>query len=70
MIFKNKPQPMCCMCEFSSEDSSGNLVCSKKNKQVSEEDKCRKFRYDIFKKKVIPKKNIDFSKYSEEDFRL
>ena len=70
MIFKNQPKPMCCFCEFSSEDDSGAIICSKKNKQVAEDDKCRKYKYDIFKKKIIPKKNIDFSKYSKEDFRL
>ena len=70
MIFKNKPNPMCCLCEFSSEDSSGKFFCSQKNKEVSEDDKCRKYKYDIFKKKILPEKKIDFSKYSKEDFRL
>ena len=70
MIFKNQPKPMCCFCEFSTENEAGEFICSKKNKQVSEDDKCRKYKYDIFKKKIVPKKNIDFSKYSKEDFRL
>lgn len=70
MIFKNKPDPMCCFCQFMTEDSSGKLFCSQKNKEVAEEDKCRKYKYDIFKKKILPKKKLDFSKYSKEDFRL
>lgn len=53
-----------------TEDSSGKLFCSQKNKEVSEEDKCRRYKYDIFKKKILPKKKLDFSKYSKEDFRL
>ena len=70
MIFKSKPKPMCCMCEFVKGETDGGLLCSLKNKQVAEDDKCRKYRYDIFKKRILPKKDIDFSKYSEEDFRL
>ena len=69
MIFKNKQKPLCAMCEFSKSDED-KLYCTVKDREVSEDDSCRKYKYDIFKKKVIPKKKIDFDKYSQEDFRL
>ncbi len=69
MIFKNKQKPMCSLCEF-AKFNDDEIFCTIKEKVVSEDDSCRKYKYDIFKKKVIPKKKIDFNKYSQEDFRL
>ena len=71
MIFNGAESPKCFFCEYSEKtDEDGIYICKKKNKTVSENDLCRKYKYDVFKREVKRKKKIEFSKFSEEDFKL
>lgn len=69
MLFRKKIERSCTYCLFGTRLEDGVILCSKKGIK-SEEDKCRKFRYDPCKR--IPKKAkaLDFSKYENEDYSL
>lgn len=71
MIFKRKDDAMCVYCVHSEKCSEEDYVfCSKKRKQVKEHSSCLRYEYDIFKREVKRKKKPDFSRFSEEDFKL
>lgn len=71
MIFKGVENPKCYFCQYSKKtEIEEELFCEKKKKTVSEDYVCRKYKYDIFKRDVKRKKKIDFSRFSEDDFKL
>ena len=61
--------PACSYCSFGTQLEDGSILCIKKGLRT-QEDSCRKFKYDPCKR--IPKKMkaLDFSKYDDMDFSL
>ncbi len=71
MFYRGDEEKMCFLCEYSEKtDNEEILFCKKKNKNVSENSLCRKYKYDIFKREIKRKAKKDFSKFSKEDFEL
>ena len=71
MIYKGVDNPRCVFCVNSKKCDEDEMVfCAKKNKNVKEDFVCRKYEYDIFKREIKRKKKPDFSRFSEEEFRL
>jgi len=48
---------------------NGQYLCIKKG-IVDSAGKCRRFRYDPFKRTPVKPKSLDFSKYEQEDYSL
>lgn len=69
MIYSETENPKCCMCVYAEKSVSGNAECSFKG-TVPEDFCCKKFKYDIFKKTIKPKKVLRKNKFSEEDFMI
>ncbi len=70
MIYSKVDNPKCATCVFADLKGNGaNALCEIKG-SVPADFCCKKYKYDIFKKKIIPKKNLDLEKYSEKDFSL
>lgn len=69
MLFRKKIERSCAYCLYGARLEDGVILCSKKGMKT-QQDKCRKFKYDPTKR--IPKKAkaLDFSKYENEDFSL
>ena len=69
MLFRKKMEHLCAYCESGTALEDGQILCARKGLRMSEE-KCWRFRYDPCKR--IPKraKELDFSKYDQEDFTL
>lgn len=69
MIYSETENPKCCMCVYAEKVVSGNAECSFKG-IVPEDFCCKKFKYDIFKKTIKPKKVLRKHNFSEEDFMI
>lgn len=69
MLFRKKHPRFCQYCIYSTSMQDGQVLCSKKGIR-QEGSSCGSFRYDPCKR--IPPKNtmLNFSQYSEEDFKL
>ena len=62
--------PACAYCAKGDVASDKiNVLCMKKGIR-SQDDKCRKFKYDPCKRIPAKAKAMDFSKYNEDDFSL
>lgn len=69
-MFKDVESPKCYFCEHGKRiPNTSDVICSKKG-IVSEEYVCKKYSYDIFKREVKRKANLNTSKFSREDFEL
>ena len=69
-MFKDVESPKCYFCEHGKRiPNTSDVICSKKG-IVSEEYVCKKYSYDIFKREVKRKANLNTSKFSKEDFEL
>ena len=68
MVFFNKDYKYCCYCVYSiKSDCDNDIFCSYRG-VVSAYDNCRKFKYDILKRKPV---RTEISKnYSPDDFKL
>ena len=62
----------CFSCEhFRRDEQTGETICIKrKNTPVSEDDVCRKYKYNIFAKQVSRKKELKLDKFDMTDFTL
>ena len=69
MLFRKKLPHSCSYCKFSAKLNEEKILCSKKGIK-SCADKCRRFRYDPFKRIPSKQKALDFSKYHEDDYSL
>ena len=70
MIYSKVENPKCGLCTHSdSNKTSGNILCDIKG-TVPADFCCKKFTYDIFKKKIKPRQNRNVKEYSTEDFSL
>lgn len=69
MLFRKDIQKSCQYCLFGAAMEEDLILCSKKGIK-SCADKCRRFRYDPFKRIPSKQKTLDFSKYHEDDYSL
>ena len=69
MIYSEEIDRKCALCQFGEPIPETLEVLCKKYGVVEYNYVCKKYKYDIFKKKVKRKKDIDTG-YSEEDFSI
>lgn len=69
MLFRKDIKRCCGYCIFSQRDGDETMTCSKKG-AVSEEQVCLLYRYDPCKRIPPKAKALDFSQYSDDDFKL
>ena len=68
MIYSKVENPKCHLCIHADKNNkSGNLLCEIRG-TVPADFACKKFKYDIFKKTLKPKRNADKKSYSPDDF--
>lgn len=69
MLFRKKIERSCSYCLHCTNLDDETILCSKKGIR-NPEQKCRKFKYDPFKRIPRKAKPIDFSKYDSNDYSL
>lgn len=70
MIYSAPENPRCSFCAHSnSNKESGNILCDIKG-TVPADYACKKFKYDIFKKKIKPRKAKKMPSFTPDDFSL
>lgn len=69
MLFRKDITRCCAYCQYADTERNGSLKCSKKG-SVEEDNSCLFFRYDPLKRKPVKAKAMDFTQYSEDDFKL
>ena len=70
MIYSETENPECVICVHAKSGTvSGNVTCDIKG-TVPEDFCCKRFKYDIFKRKVHPKKTFLQKNFSKEDFEI
>ncbi len=69
MLFRKDITKCCAYCQYAEEEINGSLKCRKKG-AVDEDKYCIFYRYDPLKRKPVKAKAVDFSQYSEDDFKL
>ncbi len=70
MIYSKVENPKCSLCVYADKNkTSGNVLCDIKG-TVPADFVCKKFKYDIFKKTVKPKKAIGTKKFCADDFSV
>lgn len=70
MIYLKQENPKCTTCIHAVlKENDGNARCDIKG-TVPADFCCKKYKYDIFKKKIKPRKKLNLSRYSTEDFSL
>lgn len=69
MLFRKKIQRSCAYCVYGAHLEDGMILCSKRGFRT-EEDQCRKFRYDPCKRVPHKAKAIDFTQFDERDYSL
>lgn len=69
MLFRKKIERSCLYCTCSTKLNEDQMLCIRRG-IVSADNKCRKFRYDPFKRIPAKPKALDLSKYDGDDFSL
>ena len=70
MIYSDEINKICAVCVMATESGDGEILCTKKNKTFpATTTGCRKFRYDILKKRVKRMRRLK-TDYKKEDFTL
>ncbi len=69
MLFQKNIEPRCVYCAKGAPLGEGQILCAKKG-VVSAGGRCGSFRYDPLKRTPPKPAAPDFSKLSDEDFRL
>ena len=70
MIYSDEINKICAVCVMAHETDGGEILCTKKNKTFpAGTEACKKFRYDILKKKVKRMRRLK-TDYKKEDFTL
>ena len=70
MLFRRKIPRSCTYCKFAAKLGNEQILCSKKGIVLPCPSACRKFRYDPCKRIPPKAKAMDFSQYSQDDFKL
>ena len=68
-LFQKKIEPRCAYCSRSRTLSDEQIVCDKKG-VMSAGSSCRAFKYDPLKRVPPRPAKADFSRLSDEDFKL
>lgn len=69
VLFRKKITRSCAYCLYGSKLDENAALCVKKG-LCTQQDGCRKFKYDPLKRIPVRRRAMDFSKYSQEDFSL
>lgn len=69
MLFRKKIQKSCSYCQHGAKLDENMVLCTKRG-MVSTDSKCRKFKYDPFKRVPLKAKAPDFKKYEDADYSL
>ena len=70
LIYSKLENPRCNLCVYADQNkTSGNILCELKG-TVPADFVCKKFKYDIFKKTVKPRKKLEKSRFTSEDFSV
>lgn len=69
MLFRKKIEKSCGYCVYGVKMEDSTIICSKKGFRT-EEDSCRRFRYDPCKRVPFKAKAMDFSQFQDSDFSL
>ena len=69
MLFRKNIQKSCEYCTHGTILENDQILCVKRG-LTGNVEKCRKFRYDPFKRAPRKPKAIDFSQYDDDDFSL
>ena len=69
MLFRKKIDRSCAYCLLGARLEDGQILCVKRGMRT-EDDKCRRFKYDPCKRIPSKAKALDLSKYDKEDFSL
>lgn len=69
MLFRKDIEKYCTYCAHSRPLNEEQMLCPKRG-IVAPNDHCRKFVYDPLKRVPPKKAELDFSRFSDEDFTL
>lgn len=69
MLFRKKIDRSCLYCARGAVMEDGQILCVKRG-VLTEQDNCRKFKYDPCKRIPVKAKSLDFSKFEDYDFSL
>lgn len=70
MIYRKIDKPRCRLCKNASPiNGTTNILCSIYGARPADYV-CRKFDYDIFKRKIKPKPKLNAFKFRKEDFEI
>ena len=69
MLFRKNVAKFCSYCVHAGQTNGEQMLCAKKG-FTSPDGRCWRFRYDPLKREPARYKTKDFSKFSEEDFKL
>lgn len=69
MLFRKKIEKSCLYCVHGAALDEEAVLCCKRG-VVSLDTKCRKFRYDPYKRTPPKPKQPNFDQYTEDDFTL
>lgn len=69
MLFRKKIETSCHYCIRGTIMEDGFVLCGKRG-VLSEQENCRKFKYDPCKRIPVKAKPLDFSQYNDHDFSL
>lgn len=69
MLFRKKIERSCAYCVHGTKMDDNTVICTKRG-LCSEEDHCRRFRYDPCKRIPFKAKAMDFSQFQDSDFAL
>ena len=69
MLFRKDITRCCSYCQYATICDDGQITCRKKG-NVDAEHSCWLFRYDPCKRIPLKAKALDFSQYTEDDFKL
>jgi len=69
MLFRKKILRSCAYCAYGTKFSEEQILCTKHG-VVDADRACRKFEYDPCKRIPAKPKAVNFSQYTEDDFKL
>ena len=69
MLFRKDIEKNCSYCAHAVKFSEDKFICSKKG-IVTQDEGCRRFKYDPLKRVPVKAKAKDFSQYDDVDFSL
>lgn len=69
MLFRKKIERSCAYCAYGARLDDGGVLCSRRGLR-SQEEHCRRFRYDPCKRLPFKAKAMSFSQFRDSDFSL